>query len=104
MITKSNNSNYQLLGTQILSQKISRDATELNTQELYSLKEFVFNHLNNPQFSLPALRKLASSAAIVAALLFLDHWPSFLSDLVTFMKPSIHNIKVGLLILENLAE
>ena len=31
MITNSSNQNYQLLGAQILSQKIERDASDLNT-------------------------------------------------------------------------
>ena len=103
MITKTNNPNYQFLGAQILSQKIERDSSDLSTDELNSLKEFLFRQLGNSQFNLPTLRKIATAGSIVAIVLYLDHWPGFLKDLVTFMTPSVHTVKVGLMVLDSLA-
>jgi len=38
MITKATNSDFQLLGSQILFQKIDRDLDELQLTELHSLR------------------------------------------------------------------
>ena len=45
----------------------------------------------------------SSSAAITTILLLLDHWPTYLNDLVEFMNESFLHIKVGLVILGSLA-
>lgn len=85
MILRSEITDFQLLGAQILYQKVERDIKELELAERLELKTFVFNQLTNDKLNLPTIRKLASSGALIAIYLMLDHWPTFISDMVLFM-------------------
>lgn len=69
------------------------------------LKRFILERLGDQSTQNPALvDRLASSCALVACSLFLDHWQTFLPDLVAFMTLSPSHIRKGLTVLERLPE
>ena len=72
MITQCTQQNYQLLGAQILHQKLEREAGQMAKQDLNAMRHFLFTQLASPLFSLPTLRKLGSAAAVVAVVSCLE--------------------------------
>jgi hypothetical protein len=63
------------------------------------LREFIFGQLTSQALSLAAISKLASSAALIASVLFLEHWPTLIDDMVDFMKVSMTQLRNGLIFL-----
>lgn len=47
MIVRSQNPDFQLLGAQILYQKVERDLDQLQLSERLELKTFIFKQLQN---------------------------------------------------------
>lgn len=47
MITGQNRQDYQLLGSQLLYQKVERDVSDFSTTHLNELKEFLLRQLAN---------------------------------------------------------
>jgi hypothetical protein len=50
------------------------------------------------------VRKLASTAALITAALYLEHWTSFLPDLVEFMKALPVQLRNGMVVLQRFPE
>ena len=80
-------------------QKIERDMDQLTVEQREELKIFIFQQLTLPHFTLPVVRKLASAGALIAATLYLDNWPSFVSDIVIFMNVSALQLRNGMIVL-----
>jgi uncharacterized protein YwbE len=103
MITQCTNQNYQLLGAQILHQKLEKEATGLAREELLALRQFLFTQLAAP-LSVPTLRKIGSAAAVVAVVSCMEEWPGLVGDVVAFMKGSPGQLQSGLITLGCIAE
>lgn len=104
MITKCADQAYQLLGAQILYQKLEKEISNLQKGDLRSLKEFLFGQLASPALNVATIRKLSSSAALVAVISCLEDWPELIADVVGFMKLSASHLQNGLVLLSSLAE
>lgn len=104
MITQCDNPNYQLLGAQILHQKLEKEVTALTKSELYGLRQFLFTQLARPTLAVPTVHKVSSSAALIAVVCCLDDWPDLINDIVGFMKGSSSQLQNGLILLSCLAE
>lgn len=103
MITQCANQNYQLLGAQLLHQKLEKEAASLPRTELLALRQFLFAQLAAP-LSTPTLRKIGSAAAVVAVVSCLEEWPGLVGDVVAFMKGSAGQLQSGLITLGCIAE
>lgn len=104
MITQCAQQNYQLLGAQILHQKLEREAGQMAKVDLNAMRHFLFTQLASPVFSLPTLRKLGSAAAVVAVVSCLEEWPDVVKDVVGFMQGSPGQLLSGLVVLGCIAE
>ena len=80
-------------------QKIEREVDVLTVEQREELKVFIFQQLTLQHYSLPTVRKLASAGALIAASLYLDNWPTFITDLVTFMNISALQLRNGMIVL-----
>jgi hypothetical protein len=104
MITTCNNQNYQFLGAQVLHQKIEKEILSLQKPQLQFLRHFLFSQLTLPSFNLPTIRKITSSAALIAVISCMEDWPHMLNDIVEFMKGHPHQLQNGLILLSSIAE
>jgi fumarate reductase subunit C len=82
MITTSTNQNYQFLGAQILHQKIEKEIISLPKPSLAFLKQFLFSQFTVSSFNLPTIRKITTSAALIAVVSCLEDWPTMFNDIV----------------------
>lgn len=69
------------------------------------LKVFVFSKLEDSTIIYSAtIDKLASIGALIASTLVMHEWPSFIPDLIGFMKKNKHNLRSGLFVVERIPE
>lgn len=82
MIQESGDTNFVLLGAQLLYQKIEKDLHQFETTFKIQLKNFIFEELDSGKHTKTfVLDKLASSAALIVSSLYLNEWPTFIEDL-----------------------
>lgn len=106
MITQCHHQNYQLLGAQILHQKLEKDGTSLAPPQLLALKDFLFRQLALP-LPIPTLRKLSAAAALLTILSGTEgegEKEGGLVEVVVFMRGSGAQLQSGLLLLGSIAE
>lgn len=105
MIQMSTDTNFVLLGAQLLYQKIEKDLHQFDTAFKTQLKNFLFGELDSGKHNkIFIIDKLASSAALIVSSLFLEDWPTFVEDLTEFMRKSNNHLLSGLIVLERIPE
>lgn len=103
MITLSSNVVHHLLGAQILHQKLEKEVSHLEKDQLNFLKNFLFAQLQSSSFSGPTIHKLCSSASLIAVVLCLDDWLNLIGDIVKFMGVNLTQLQNGLILLGSIA-
>ena len=64
----------------------------------------MFQQIGNEQLPTQVIYKLASSGALIAAAIYLEHWTTFIPDLIKFMEGSPLHLRNGMIVLEKLPE
>lgn len=64
----------------------------------------MFAQLAKSSFNLPIIRKIASSAGLIALICALDSWPTLITDLVKFMEGPGNQLRNGLVVFGCIAE
>ena len=101
MISKEPLPNFQLLGAQIMYQKLSGEFDSLPLQKKIEIRDFSFGLLQKETITLqPTIDKLASMCGLLACSMYLNEWKTFMQDVFNFMKISDYCLLAGLFILE----